>query len=109
MLTETNSSPGVHSLFARITGAGRTRYLYATELLTVFSSAEPPRLALAGEAGVHPRLDVIGRAGRRIILEDTVDFLNWSPVNTNWLTGEVWSYFDARGISDRRFYRARLQ
>ena len=75
----------------------------------MFSSVEPPLLAVAAGDGVAPRLDVIGRAGQRVVLEDTVDFLNWSPLSTNWLTGEIWSYFDARGMSDRRFYRARLQ
>jgi hypothetical protein len=41
----TNSTPGWHSIYARITAGGRTRYLYAPEMLNVLPAIPPPPLA----------------------------------------------------------------
>jgi len=105
----TNTSPGVHSLYARINVAGRTRYLYAPELLTVFSSFEPPHLAIARGTASQIRVDVAGVPGQRFVLQSTTDFASWQPLATNWLATSVWSYFTNAAGSGMRFYRAELR
>jgi len=102
-----NSSPGVHSLFARITGNGKTRYLYAPQTLTVMSSFDPPRLTLADAGPEQVQIDVDGIAGQRIVLERSANLLGWQPVATNWLTQARWSYFDT--ASPQNFYRAEVR
>lgn len=99
----TNSTPGVRAVFARVSGGGRTRYLYAPELLTVMSTWAGPRLAISRE-GTDVRVDVAGTAGQRVVLEGTTNFESWTALATNWLGTNVWSYVEPQG--DLRFYRA---
>ena len=105
----TNTAPGVHSLYARIDGGGRARYLYASELLTVFSSLEAPRLAIGRDATSTIRVDVIGVPGQRIVLQSTTDFQSWQPFATNWLATSTWSYFTNAAGTGMQFYRAELR
>jgi len=105
----TNTTPGVHSLYARITGGGRTRYLYAPELLTVFSSFQPPTLAIAHPSATQVRVDVNGIPGQRVVLQSTADFQAWQPLATNWLATNRWNYFDSASGSGRRFYRGNVR
>jgi hypothetical protein len=102
----TNSTPGVHAVFAKISGGGRTRYLYAPEMLTVVAAAEPPRLAIS-RSGADVRADVTGAAGQRVVLEGTADFESWTALATNLLGTNVWSYVE--GQASHRFYRAVVQ
>jgi hypothetical protein len=108
-LNATNATPGFHTLYAKITGGDRTRYLYAPETLKVFSSFEPPGLAIMAGAGNEPRIDVAGVPGQSVVLQSSIDFQNWLPLATNWLGSNIWSYFDTQPTADRRFYRAILQ
>ena len=108
-VASTNAAPGVHSLYAKIDGGGRTRYLYAPELLTVFSSLEAPRLAIARDVTSNIRVDVIGVPGQRIVLQSSIDFQSWQPLATNWLATSTWSYFTITTGTGMRFYRAELQ
>jgi hypothetical protein len=108
-LNATNATPGFHTLYAKITGGDRTRYLYAPETLKVFSSFEPPGLAITIEAGTGPRVDVAGVPGQSVVLQSSTNFQNWQPLATNWLGSNIWSYFDTQPPVDRRFYRAILQ
>jgi len=105
----TNTTPGVHSLYAQIRGGGRSRYLYAPERLTVFSSFQPPSLAISREPGSQVRLDISGLPGQRIVLQSAGDLHAWQPLATNWLATNLWSYRDTTEGSIRRFYRAALQ
>lgn len=105
----TNSTPGIHSLYAKITGGGRTRYLYAPELLTVFSSFTPPSLTVARDAASQARVEVRGIPGQRVVLQATSDFRTWQPVSTNWLSAERWTYLDNLAAGTQRFYRAELR
>lgn len=105
----TNATPGLHAIYASITDGSHTRYLYAPEILTVFSSLDPPSLAISGGAGVQPRIDVAGVPGQRIVLQGSIDFQTWQPLATNWLATNVWSYFDPQPPGARKFYRATLQ
>jgi len=108
-LNATNATPGVHALYARITGGGHSRYLYAPEILTVFSSFQPPSLALARDAGGQFRIELTGVPGQRVVLQSSPDLHGWLPLATNWLETNVWSYYDNVSGNDRRFYRATLQ
>jgi hypothetical protein len=103
----TNATPGVHTLYAEITGGARTRYLYAPELLTVVSSFQPPRLVIS--RGIPPRVDVMGVPGQRIVLQSTIGFPGWQSLATNWLATNIWSYNDTQASGPSRFYRAILQ
>ena len=105
----TNSPPGYHVLFAKITDGSRTRYLYAPEILTVFSSFEPPRLAIVGGAGNQPQVDIIGTPGQHVVLQSSTDFQIWQALATNWLATNVWRYLDSQPFGARKFYRAKLQ
>lgn len=104
----TNTTPGVHSIYGKITANGRTRYLYAPELLTVFSSFQPPRLAIQREGSQQVAVQVNGVAGQRVVLERTLDFRAWQAVATNWLTSSIWNYVE-RSDEKGRFYRAVLR
>jgi hypothetical protein len=105
----TNSTPGVHAIFGKITGGGRTRYMYAPELITVFSSSEPPQLSIAGGQDILPRIDITGLPGQRVVLESSTDLNTWQPLSTNWMSTFVWSYFDLEALRVKLFYRAILQ
>jgi hypothetical protein len=107
----TNSTPGVHSVYAKIAAGGRTRYLYAPELLTVFSSVQPPSLAIAQVSGSGILIDVSGIPGQRIVLESTADLHTWQPLATNVLTTSHWTYLDNSGsqAAAQRFFRAALR
>jgi len=109
VLNATNVTPGSHALCARISAGADSRYLYAPEILTVFSSFEPPSLALARDAGGQFRIELTGVPGQRVVLQSAPDLHGWQPLATNWLETNVWSYFDNVSENDRRFYRATLQ
>jgi len=107
-VTSANSSPGVHSIYAKVTGGGRTRYLYAPESLTVVSSFQPPRLGIARVSSNQVRVDVTGIVGQRVALQSSSNLQSWASITTNWLTSSVWSYFDNSTGNPRKFYRAVL-
>ncbi len=102
----TNATPGRHPLYARITGGGRTRYLYAPERLTVFSSFEPPRLDIARN-GSGARVEVLGIPGQRFVFQSSANLRAWQSLSTNWLSTNSWSY--TANPAGPRFYRAFLQ
>jgi len=105
-LAATNAVPGVYALGTRITGAGRTRYLYAPESLTVVSSFAAPRLALERVAASSFAVEVRGNAGQRVVLERSADLRSWQPLATNWLGDLPWRYVDPAPPSGMRAYRA---
>lgn len=104
-----NVAPGVHPVYAKITGGGRTRYLYAPELLSIVSSMEAPALAVARTADSRVRVDVRGIPGQRLVLQATSDFKTWQPLATNWLTTTDWINFDNPAGRTQRSYRAELR
>lgn len=105
----TNASPGTHALFAKITAGGRTRYLYAPEILTVVSSLRPTRLGIEHENSRQVHVEVTGVPGQRFVLQSSQDFQNWQPLATNWLATNTWSYIIANPVVSPRFYRTILQ
>jgi hypothetical protein len=102
-----NSSPGVHSLFARINANGKTRYLYAPQTLTVMSSFDPPSLTLVNAGPAQVQIDIDGIAGQRIVLERSANLHDWQSIATNWLNHARWTYIDP--ASQQNFYRAAVR
>ena len=105
----TNASPGYHSLFAKITALGHTRYLYAPQLLTIMSSFTPPRLTLLSANQNGSVIAIAGVAGQRIVIESSIDLLGWRGLGTNWLTEGSWTVRDFGSSAQEQFYRASIQ
>jgi hypothetical protein len=77
--------------------------------VTVFSSFQPPRLAISRDGASRVRVDVYGIPGQRVVLQSTSDFRSWQTLATNWLVTDKWSYFDTLSSAGRLFYRATVE
>jgi hypothetical protein len=107
-ITTTNASPGWHSLFAAIRGGGRTRYLYAPELVQVLSIYQPPALGIARAASNQFRITINGLPGQNIVLQTSPDLALWQPVATNLFSTNVWVCTNTTIGSNRLYFRATL-
>jgi hypothetical protein len=108
-LDATNATPGYHALCGKISGSGRTRYLYASDWVRVISNRQPPTLDIAKLNASQLRLGVNGVTGQTIILQDSPDLAAWLPLATNTIADSRWTYTNApSGNPDQRFYRAVL-
>jgi len=101
-----NTAPGEHLAFAKITANGQSRYLYAPETLTVMSSFAPPALRIGAVTANQATLLVDAIVGQRIVIETSPDLRGWSPVATNWIAQTPWSYSEPGTIAAQKFYRA---
>ena len=105
----TNATAGCHALYASITGGGRTRYLYAPELVQVLPSLQPPTLDIAEVSALRFCIGVNGVPGQTIVLQDSTNLQAWLPLATNTLATSRWLYTNSPSASPgQRFYRARL-
>ena len=104
-------APATYAVFTRLSDNGRTRYLYAPDLLEVTPSQQPPEIdasSLTLKDGVL-RLNVHGFPGQEIVIEATTDLHSWVPIQSHTFTGQVWEFVDAEaGNFQKRFYRAVL-
>jgi hypothetical protein len=108
-LDATNATPGYHALYGKITGGGRTRYLYAPELVQVISSRQPPTLDIAKLSASQFRIGVNGVTGQTIILQGSTNLTAWLPLATNTLAGSRWTYTNTPPASPgQHFYRTIL-
>jgi hypothetical protein len=109
-LAVTNAPIGWHSLFATLSAAGKTRYLYAPEVLQVLPSSQPPILATAPIDSSRFRITINGLVGQTIILQRSPDLISWQPIATNVLSTSAWLYTNrpVPGVS-AQFYRAVLR
>jgi hypothetical protein len=108
-LDATNAAPGYHALYAKITGGGRTRYLYAPELVQVVSIRQAPTLDLTELNASQFRIGVSGLVGQTIVLQNSTNLQTWLPLATNTLAGSRWVSTNSPPSSPgRRFYRAVL-
>ena len=105
-LAASNASPGYHAVFAKIAGGGRTRFLYAPELVQV---AGPPTLGLVKLNATQYRVEVNGSVGQTIVLQSSTNFQSWLPLATNILATNFWFYTNTPpGVPVYRFYRGML-
>jgi hypothetical protein len=105
----TNAAPGFHTFLAKITGGGRTRYLYAPEPVEVLSNLQPPVLDIAKLGAAQFRIGVSGLPGQTIILQNSTNLSNWLPLATNILATNRWLYTNTLPANTSgQFYRAVL-
>src|SRR3954470_2102034 len=104
-----NTPAGEYSVFARISALGHTRYLYATDTLTVMSTLAAPRLELVSAKPSGVDVDVIAQPGQRVVLESSSDLSTWTAVATNWITDSRWTVHDASLTGPKKFYRAAVR
>jgi len=91
-LTTTNVSPGVYSIYGRISDGTHTRYLYTPELIEILPSQVPPVLRAIKLNGAQFVIGVSGVSGQTIVLQSSPDLHNWLPLATNTLTSGTWNY-----------------
>jgi hypothetical protein len=108
-LFATNASAGWHSLCAVISAGGKTRYLYAPELVQVLSNQQRPTLDIAQIASSQFRIGVNGLVSQTIVLQSSSDLLSWQPFATNTLASNRWVSTNTPPTGTaKRFYRATL-
>jgi hypothetical protein len=99
----------LHALFAKITAGGKSRYLYAPELVQVVVAPQPPVLDIAKLNATQYQIGVNGLAGQIIVLQNSTNLQTWLPLATNTLTNNRWVYTNTPPVnSSRQFYRAVL-
>ncbi|MFO1475220.1 MAG: hypothetical protein U1F98_01040 [Verrucomicrobiota bacterium] len=109
LLAASNSAPGSHVFFAKITANGKTRYTYASQPVQVLSSRQPPVLDIAMPTPAQAIVGVTGLAGQTVVIQTSADLLSWLPVATNVLAADRWSYTNTVPASTgSRFYRGIL-
>ncbi len=105
----TNAPPGWHSLFARISAGGQTRYLYAHEKVLVLPSSQPPVLNITRISSSQVQIGVNGLSGQAIVLQTSSNLLTWQVLVTNTLSANAWVYTNNPPAGTKaRFYRAML-
>ena len=99
LLAASNAAPGMHRFFARITADGRSRVLYAPELVQITAPQPPPALTIAQLGPTQFRIVVNGAVGQTLVLEHSTNLADWQRLATNVLTGNQWFYTNSAPIS----------
>jgi len=106
----TNATPGTHTLFALMTAGGRSRYLYAPELVQVLPGQQPPTLDITQLSSSQIRIGVHGQVGQTLVLQAGGDLVNWQSIATNTLSASAWLLTNSQPSAvPRLFYRVKLQ
>jgi hypothetical protein len=109
-LNSTNSQPGLHFLYATITGGARTRLLYAPEPLQIAVNLEPPVLQISLLPSDQLQISISGTPGQTLVLQGSSNLLDWQALATNTLAASPWVYLDSQSTAGPiRFYRAYAQ
>lgn len=106
-LDATNAPAGNYAVFVKLTGAGRSRLLYAPSGLTVVASPAALRLDIVGGAFGEVIVGVNGIAGQTVVLQQSADLSLWQPVATNVLNSARWE-IPQPNSGTNGFYRAML-
>jgi len=111
-LSSTNVSAGTYAVYAKMTGGGHTRYLYAPELLRIDANLQPPRfnpsLTMMQTDGQF-RLSLSGAIGQKVIIQGSTNLTSWVPVSTNTFSTTNLVTVDGQAAQFKaRFYRAML-
>nr|MDQ2659821.1 hypothetical protein [Verrucomicrobiota bacterium] len=103
--------PGNYAVYARLNDGGRTRYLYAPQVLVVTPSLQPPSIDAGSLAlnGGTTHLNVHAFPGQTVTVLGSIDLVKWMPLQTHTFTGTIWEFVETGvGNFDKRFYRASL-
>jgi hypothetical protein len=104
-LAATNVASGTYSIYAKLSDGIHTRYLYASEMVTITSMQPPPTLDIHESSGGQFIVGVNGVSGQKIALETSSDLQSWTPLGTNILTTSRWNYTNNLP-ANQQFYRA---
>lgn len=102
--------PGAYYVYATITVASRTRYLYAPQKVVLDANSQPPVLVQARiESGTF-HSTVSAAPGQRVVIEGSTNLSDWTPLQTNVMASSSWDFGDPVSAAlARRFYRAVLR
>lgn len=108
-LAASNATPGFHTVLATITGGGRTRHLYAPELVEVIAPRQPPTLDIVKLNATQYRIGVNAEAGQTVILQSSPDLAAWTSIATNTLATNRWDFTNTPPVTPgTRYYRGVL-
>ncbi len=108
-LAASNAAPGVHTVLATITGGGRTRHLYAPEIVEVIAPRQPPTLDIVKLNASQYRIGVNREAGQTVVLQSSPDLQTWTALATNTLATSRWDFTNTPpSSSGTRYYRGVL-
>jgi hypothetical protein len=79
----TNAAPGLHALLAVIKANGRTRCLYAPELIQVITA---PTLDITQTGATQFEIGIHGAAGQMVALQSSPNLIEWQSLATNTLS-----------------------
>lgn len=101
-----STQPRSHALLVVISAAGRTRYLYAPERIQIIGA---PVLQIAQSGSEQIDISVSGAPGQTVILQTSVNLIDWQPVLTNTLASSLVAFTNvAQPGALNQFYRAQL-
>jgi hypothetical protein len=107
LLAVSSTSAGTRAFFARITAGGRSRVLYAPELVQIIPVPLPPTLAITQLNALQFQIVMNGLPGQTLVLENSTDLFNWQPRATNTLAGSQWVYTNSTSATPApQFFRA---
>jgi hypothetical protein len=98
--------PGQHRVVVRMTEpGGRSRFLYAPQVLSVLPSDAAPWLDLADLGEGQLRLGVNGQVGQTLVLEVSNNLFDWTAIVTQTLAVARWE-LNVTNSMDAHFFRA---
>jgi hypothetical protein len=102
-------SPGTYSVFGRISGGARTRFLYAPQKLVLGPSRQPPSLVSARVQADQFQFTVSGFPGQTVIIQASTNLEQWVSIQTNTLTAIPLAFTDTESpLHPQRYYRVVL-
>jgi hypothetical protein len=102
-------APGVYAVYAQISAGGRSRYLYAPQMLNLTPALNPPSLAAPLLIDGTARFTINGAAAREVVVQASTNLVSWDSLETNRPDGVAWNFVDTQSAGvPARFYRAVL-
>ena len=102
----TDTAQGVYALFAKITGGGRSRYVYAPHAVRVVSPSSL-RLDISSLPSGSLQIAVNAAVEQTVAIDASFDLMTWHGLATNIVGGAGWNYRLVQLPPGSQFYRAR--